>query len=224
MKKYVLLFVASVLVLLSMSQNVDPLDTTANINIIKRDTSYLYAESTMRDPVEAWSGAMATLELIVRGWVRTYYPEEDEEILVNQSRHKWNVFSATRGKYSRSFIYVKKQSLMPVAEQKVDTIDIQLDTLSVLNDKEKEMAEITSFTQIEPYIKGLKADGCLHAYGKYASLPEEVACYLFVYDRDGIVVSVLRQANDGSHFNLRTLTSDSVRNYKNCGAIWLQLK
>ena len=86
------------------------------------------------------------------------------------------------------------------------------------------MSAIDSFGRIEPYVNRLKEEGRLRAYGKYASLPENEPCYIFVYDRDGNIVAVLRQSENGLHYNLRSQNDDNVKNYKNCGAIWLQLK
>lgn len=59
----------------SIAHSAELPDSTDYINAIKRDTTYLYAESTMRDRVEALSGACAVLELKVAEWVRRQYPE-----------------------------------------------------------------------------------------------------------------------------------------------------
>ena len=97
-------------------------------------------------------------------------------------------------------------------------------TTPALTSDEETMAAIFNFSEIEPYVKSLKSERRIHAYGKYASLPVEDPCYMFVYNKEGSVIAVLRQSEDGKQINLRTLKDDNVRNYKNCGAIWLQFK
>lgn len=201
-------------------------DAVHDINAIKRDMRYIYAESTRKDPVEAQSDARAILELKVTDWVRSNYPKEDENACVAKVRENWADLSSHRGNYSRVLVFVKKGAIVPEAEQPEEESELVMEDIfePVLTPDEEKMAAIFSFDSIESYVKGLKNEGRVLAYGKYASLPKDAACYIFVYNRDGDVVAVLRQSDDGQHFNLRTMLYDNVRNYKNCGAIWFQLK
>ena len=200
-----------------------------DINAIKRDTTFIYAESTMRDALEALSGAKAILELKLFDWLHNKYPGENAEVLVAESKEKWYSMLAKRGGYNRSFVYVSKKDVLPVIEEPAPFEELPEPVFEEvlvpeLTSDEETMAAIVNFDEIEPYVKGLKTEQRIKAYGKYASLPEDDPCYMFVYDKEGSVVAVLRQSEDGLHFNLRTLKEDNVRNYKNCGAIWLQLK
>lgn len=133
------------------------------------------------------------------------------------------------------FVYVAKKDVIPISETEAieseitsvsedPVADLEAVSTPELNDSEEKLATIINFADIEPYIKHLKEERRLRAYGKYASLPQDDPCYIFVYDRDGVVVAAIRQTDDGHHFNLRSKSDDNVRNYKNCGAIWLQLK
>ena len=92
-----------------------------------------------------------------------------------------------------------------------------------LTSEEKQMKMVKSFYEVEPYIKGLKSEGKLNKFGKYATMPENEDCHLFVYDKQGNISALLRKSGD-KQFNLNTLKEDNVKNYKNCGAIWFQLK
>lgn len=227
MKKLLLLWVTMLTSIVGYAQ----VDYTDSINAIKRDTAYIYAESTMKDPVEAQSGARAVLELKVTDWVRSKWPLESAEQYVSKASEICESFVTMRGIYTRIFVYVKKSRLLPVAPV-VENEDVVEETETVIEPvlpaeitpDEKEMATITEFDNIKTYIEGLKRNNSLNAYGKYASLPEDSPCYIFVYNQEGKVVAVLRQTENGEHFNLRTLTDDNVRNYKNCGAIWFQYK
>lgn len=228
MKKIVLLWACLLASVSGQAQTTEHADSLNDINAIKRDTTFIYAESTMKDAVEAQSGAQAILELKLYDWLRSKHPGENAEVLVNNSKDKWYPLLAKRGGYNRAFVYVSKRDVLPVVEvpepvEVEEPVPVLEDVLvPELTPDEESMAAIVSFDEIEPYIKGLKSEGRLHAYGKYASMPEDDPCYMFVYDKEGSVVAVLRQMQDGQHFNLRTLKEDHVRNYKNCGAIWLQ--
>jgi hypothetical protein len=234
MKKTVLLWTCLLVCVSGLAQGIDGVDPLNDINAIKRDTSYIYAEATMKDAVEALSGARAILELKLFDWLRNKHPETNSDSLVLNSKDKWFELVTRRGEYNRAFVYVDKREILPIVEEPEpvesgpvidDPVTIMDDFLKLeLTDDEEIMAGIYRFSNIEPYIKGLKEEQRIKAYGKYASLPEEDSCYLLVYNRDGDVVAVLRQTEDGSHFNLREKRDDNVRNYKNCGAIWFQLK
>ena len=75
---------------------------------------------------------------------------------------------------------------------------------------------------MEPYIKGLKSKGKLKEYGKYATMPKDEDCHIFVYDKQGNISALIRKSGS-TQYNLNTLKEDNVKNYKNCGAIWFQL-
>ena len=71
--------------------------------------------------------------------------------------------------------------------------DNKIDGLSPLNDateecelfltpEEDKMVTLISFYEIEPYIKGLKADERINGYGKYSTMPENGSIYLFIYN------------------------------------------
>jgi len=92
-----------------------------------------------------------------------------------------------------------------------------------LTSEEKQMIQIRSFYDVEPYIKRLKSNNCLKAYGKYATMPSNEDCHLFVYDKQGNISALLRKSG-ATQYNLNTLKEDNVKNYKNCGAIWFQFK
>lgn len=210
-------------------QGAEQTDSLNNINIIKRDTMFIYAESTMKDAIEALSGANAVLELKIYDWLHSNHPNESAQLLVENSKNKWFNIHTSRGKYNRVFVYVSKHHILPEKKEKqtdeeTQTIEIEDVQVQQLSPEEENMSAIDSFGRIEPYVNRLKEEGRLRAYGKYASLPENEPCYIFVYDRDGNIVAVLRQSENGLHYNLRSQNDDNVKNYKNCGAIWLQLK
>ena len=93
-----------------------------------------------------------------------------------------------------------------------------------LTPDEEQMKLITDFYDIEPYVKSLRTSKRLEDFGKYATLPAEGKCHVLVYNKEGKVVSALRRNELGEYINLNTLKEDDVKNYKECGAIWLKIK
>lgn len=223
-------------------------DVTKNINKVKRDTMYIYAEATMKDLNEAYNGARAILEMKVGDWVREQHPSEGIEVCIVKAKEHFIQLETRRGDFYRAFVYVRKSDIMPVADKSEVTvfevapvvqpnqpqaapaiivsedapIEKEIPVLE-LTSEEKQMKQVRSFYEVEPYIKGLKSKDKLIAYGKYATMPENEDCHLFVYDKQGNISALLRKTGD-IQYNLNTLKEDNVKNYKNCGAIWFQLK
>ena len=223
-------------------------DVTKNINKIKRDTMYIYAEATMKDLNEAYNGARAILEMKVGDWVLAQHPEEGIEVCIVKAKEHFIQLETRRGDFYRAFVYVRKSDIMPVADKSEVTVfevappaqsnqsqatptiviseeaPIEKETLVLeLTSEEKQMKQVRSFYEVEPYIKGLKSKDKLIAYGKYATMPTNEDCHLFVYDKQGNISALLRKRGN-VQYNLNTLREDNVKNYKNCGAIWFQLK
>ena len=221
--------------------------TAKRINEVKRDVNYLYAEATTKTAEEAILAAKSILEVKVGDWVRATHSGEGIEVCIAKAKEQTFEVQTRRGDYYRAFVYVKKSDILPISN-KSEVVVFQVDTVSsekplitpqeaiseeapiveaaqalTLTQEEQKMTAITSFYDIEPYVKNLKAIGKLKAYGKYATMPTGSNCHLFVYDRQGNIIATLRKSPD-RQYNLRTLKEDNIKNYINCGAIWLQLK
>lgn len=223
-------------------------EITKSINKVKRDTMYIYAESTTKDLKEAYNNARAILEMQVGEWVRKQHPTEGIELCIVKAKEHFMQLDTRRGELYRAFVYVKKNDILPVADKSEVTV-IEVTPISQpnqikaepaiiiseeapapkkaptieLTSEEKQMKQIKSFFDVEPYIKGLKGKGKLKNYGKYATMPEGEDCHLFVYDKQGNISALLRKSGS-TQYNLNTLKEDNIKNYKNCGAIWFQLK
>lgn len=219
-----------------------PTDVTKSINTIKRDRQYLYAEATMKEQDEAYQGAMAILEVIVSDWIHEQYPDEDIELCIVKTKDHCQQLQTLRGNFYRAFVYVKKSDILPVNDQNEVTVfqvepqtgqteeDSSPPTIQVpeppiitLSGEEQRMTNVHQFDEIELYVKRLKTMDKVTNYGKYTTMPTNGLCHLFIYNQQGEVVAVLRK-DKATIINLRTLQQDEIMNYKNCGAIWLQLK
>ena len=223
-------------------------DVAKDINKIKRDTMYIYAEATTKDLNDAYSAARAILEVKVGDWVRSQYPNEGIEVCIVKAKDHLLQLDTRRGDLYRAFVYVRKSDILPIADKSEVTVfevgqvakpdnaeavpsdviseDAPIEVVKApvleLTSEEQQMKLISSFYDVEPYIKGLKSKGKLKKYGKYATMPIDEDCHLFVYDKQGNILAIIRKSG-ASQYNLNTLNEDNVKNYKNCGAIWFQL-
>lgn len=249
MKKYavsILLFATSA-VLPSAAQTAA--DVSKNINKVKRDTMYIYAESTTKDLSEAYNNARALLEMQVGDWILKQHPAENIEVCIVKAKDHLMQLDTRRGDLYRAFVYVRKSDIMPVTDKSEVTVfevapvkvsdppvaehafiveessseEVKLPPVLELTPDELQMRQIRNFYDIEPFINGLKRKGKLKQHGKYATMPDSEDCYLFVYDKQGNIPAVLHKCGE-KQYNLMTLNEDNVKNYNNCGAIWFQLK
>ena len=222
-------------------------EVNKSINKVKRDTMYIYAESTTKDLSEAYSNARAILEMQVGEWVQKQHPSEGIELCIVKAKEHIMQLDTRRGELYRAFVYVKKSDIMPVADKSEVTVfevapmvessqaevapaiivteeaPKQEKAIIELTPEEKQMKQVKSFYEVEPYINGLKSKGKLQDYGKYATMPKGKDCHLFIYDKQGNISALIRKSGS-VQYNLNTLKEDNVQNYKNCGAIWFQLK
>lgn len=231
-------------------------DVAKEINKVKRDTAYIYAETTNKDLNEAHTGACAILEMKVGEWVRDQHPNETYDLCIVKAKEHSEMLETRRGNFFRVLAYVKKNDILPISDRSEVAVfdvtppvedvpsvehnyqpipsDATIDdggyihvpvvetTVITLNAEEERMKQITNFSDLEPYIKGLKNNGSIVAYGKYKTMPVDEDCHIFIYNQQGNILALLRKCGS-VQFNLNTLQEDDVTNYKKCGAIWLQL-
>lgn len=216
MRKYILLVSVWFISLNVSAQN---FTTNRQINALKLDTTLIYAEATMKELKNAELDANALFDMKVSEWIeQTYKDEEIKYDLSEIRRHRKELHMLRSNLYYRVFIYIylndiEVERLQPMVKEE----------MFVLNEEELEMVTLDSFYKIEPYIKLLESKGKLKAYGKFKNLPNNDLCYLFIYNKEGEIVAVMKHTAD-EVLNLKTLEQDIVTNYKNCGAIWFQLK
>ena len=92
-----------------------------------------------------------------------------------------------------------------------------------LTDMERDILAVTAGADIGAFVKELSNNNAIQAYGTFKDMPENTDCLLFVYNRDKEIVAYLRKTGN-TYFNLQTKQTDSITNYKGCGAIWFQPK
>lgn len=116
----VLGFIAILLPHTAMAQT----SAAKQINAIKQDTAYLYAEATMQTWDEAYQGAKAILEATVQEWANDRKLGDEAKAFLAKSDKKILEIKTQRGNYIRAFLYVKKADIVPVGKsQDVMVID-----------------------------------------------------------------------------------------------------
>ena len=218
-------------------------ELTRKINDIKQSSEYVYAESTTKDLAEASENAKVLLAVNVEDWLRELMPSDSVAGILDRLPSITQEMQARRGALHRAFLYVRKSDLVetwtdghlvknvdPVPTPGVsdEVVEVILapppapPTPEPLSSLEQQMLSVLSFDGIKPFVTRLEKQGVITDYGKYATLPTGAPCYVFIYDRSGKVVSHIKMDGD-AQTNLSTRSSDSVSNYKHCGAIWFRI-
>lgn len=208
-------------------------DAKKQINKIKKDNSYLYAETTAASQDEAKAFAEDMLHQEINEWVAKQKKlRGSSNLVVNNKQTIWTTMALPRGNMFRSFIYVKKSDILPVTNSEViantnapasgDTGVAPAKVEVIIPDVVKELSGYTDYKTFAAQVMQLKTSGKITKYAYYAQLDNPDNYYLAIYNRAGNVVAILTPGN--ARRNIRTGQSDSVSNYKGCGAIGFQVQ
>ncbi len=86
------------------------------INSVKRDTAYIYAEATMKKIEDAIEGAKAVLELQMAEWLKSQ-GMSGTETCVTKAKENIMTLQTKRGNFHRAFLYVKKSDIITFASE-----------------------------------------------------------------------------------------------------------
>ena len=204
------------------------------INVIKKNSDYIYAEATMADQQAAIDLAKEILYNNVNEWVakQKKFAGSDKVVTVNTNYTIEDV-TLPRGNWFRAFMYVRKKDIIPVENATVSKLGNQdteetakpvEPTIPGLNDPqmEKQFLAIENTEQLSALLKQLKAEGKIIEYNKYNSLKNPDEYVVFVFAKTGNICAVLSQGPE--RINLKTKQTDQVTNYKGNGAIGVKIK
>lgn len=117
-----------------------------------------------------------------------------------------------------------QQNNVPEHEIAEVTQQAALNPIFVPSASEREMLKVKDLSGINKYISDGSKTGNVTAYGKYdANTKLFSKSYLFVFDKEGQVLAVLRKAGE-IIINISTGNTDAVSNYGRCGVVWFQQK
>lgn len=232
MKRFINLFLVlcTVLTIEAMDKRLE------EINAVKRDTTYLYAEATMKTQTDAAKVANELLQEEIIRWTN-----EQQHPIDSISACKLSLQADTmvmrRSEMFRVFTYIKKEQLMSIS-QVAEIVEPKDSTL--LNDDTKKMLirrfspqkdhsvlkkilHAKNFFELRNIMEPLKESGQITDYGKYATIKNPQDCYLIIYDPAGNICALLDKGEDPRK-NLKTGKDETIHNYRGCGAIWFILK
>lgn len=201
-------------------------DIKKQINQIKKNNQYIYAEVTAETETEAKDLAEEILYSEINEWVAQQKKlRKSPNIVINNKKELWTSVSLPRGNMFRSFLYVKKSDIIPADNATIIENEPAADTKQKEVEKNEkavpdlvlEIADYTDYAVLAQKITSLKQTGMITDYGRYASLEDKDSYYMAVYNVNGKVVAVLTPGPD--RYNVKTGKADSLENYKGCGAI-----
>ena len=207
-----------------------------DINAVKRDTAYLYAEATMTTEAEAAQVAVELLQAEIVRWSAEQQTPIDSISAVKLSQSA-DTMVMRRAEMFRVFTYMKKEKIIP-GFSKVEPIEASDSTLLTDSVRQiilrrfalkkdhgvlRKIMGARNFFELREIMEPLKENGQITDYGKYATMQNPKDCYLIVYDPAGNICALLDRGEE-MRKNLRTGKEDTIKNYRGCGAIWFIIK
>lgn len=199
------------------------------INSIKKNSQYIYAEATAATESEAKDLAEEMLYEEINTWAANQKKlRNSPTFVVNNKRELWTSMLLPRGNMYRSFVYVRKSDIQPadntqvIANPNPTAASLQGSSVSlIVPDAVRELAACTEYTALAEKMQAMKNQGRVKSYARYAQLNNPDACYLAIYNTAGKVVAVLTPG--AQRMNISTGQSDGVANYRGCGAIGFEV-
>lgn len=111
-RRFILLFAAVMTCLVGFAQNTDAKQAAKQINAIKANKKYIYAESTTKDWVEAYSNAKDLLANNIEEWIQSENKNADVKGYVAKVANNIQEIKTQRGNLYRAFVYIRKSDIM----------------------------------------------------------------------------------------------------------------
>lgn len=235
-KKFLVLFGILSLNISCMFAQTDN-DIRSQINSIKKNTEYIYADVTAPTSSEAFDLAYESLFAAINKWAATQ-PNlvGTKNIVVNNSHEMWTKMEMVRGNMIRAFVFVNKKDLIGTETTHVisNTNKLDSDGNNVVQENTKDvpsmdfpkvaitLSEIEMYSDAAKMLPKMKNQRKIKAYERYENLTDVTDYYLIIYDKEGKVRAVLSPGPD--RINVKTRMPDSIENYKELGATCFRVK
>lgn len=218
-------------------------DRAADIIAIKKSPDFLSAEATMKTANEAMAVARDLLRDEIIRWTTDELKNPMDSVEAQRLSEKADTMTTERVDMMRVFVYIDKASVgaptpAPVPETAIESVDSN----SLLTDSARQMIlqrfapkktivrqgvirkmmRARNFFELKDVMEPLKKSGEITGYGKYATAQNPALCYLIVYDPAGNLVAWLGKGEENRK-NLKTGKTESIRDYRGCGAIWFTI-
>lgn len=208
------------------------------INNIKKNSQYIYAEATLPSKSDALDSAMESLQGQINSWAQK---QGDGKTAANVESIAKKI-ELPRGNMSRAFVYAKKEDISAgasIGTNKPKNQNIAETTAATYTSTKKEvdtpaipkaierMLHITEYDAMANCIKQLKAEGKIERFARYTDEVKNIESYaLVVYNSNGKIDAILSPGYQRT--NYRTGMPDSLDNYRGGnikrGALIIKLK
>ncbi len=153
------------------------------INSIKKNSQYIYAEATAATEQEAKDLAEELLYQEINEWVATQKKlRQSNELLISDRKELWTNVSLTRGNMFRSFIYVKKSNIQSADNTEVMTNanpmtpeQDEAASKAAKGKKQEEKAENTGKYSRSGLPSCSNGDCCLHRIFRYGKQNQAIS-------------------------------------------------
>ena len=227
------IIMAMVCTLTAMAQE----SITKQINKIKRDNRYIYAESTKASEGEALGEAKEMLSFYIDEYVASKKKlNEANNIIVKDLQSKIDCLQMKRGTMIRAFVYVKKTDIIPAENATVAEVPKEPDMETPAGETPsdgivadipnwqqeliQELMEKRSLIDAKAHLNRLKAEYKIKHHGSAANAKNIERLY-WVVESDGCL-TVLGPGSD-KRVNYRTMQYDNLSNYSGKNAIWFEM-
>lgn len=204
----------------------------SQINGIKKDSTYLYADITLPTQEKATSQAYEQLQREVIGWVAKQLGNNSYPVSAIEINRMTNTIITRRADMYRVFAYASKTDILaafyPNSKRVITSAGSDKPVVGDDNFLERrggvieQIKKARYFFELKEIMEPLKKQGDILDYGKYASAKKPEECYLIIYDPAGNIRALLGTGKQ-SRWNIKTNKDDNLANYRGCGAIWFRL-
>lgn len=203
------------------------------INAIKKNSDYIYAEATMADQQAAIDLAKEILYQNVNEWVakQKKFAGASNVITVN-TNYSVEDMTLPRGNWFRAFMYVKKSDIIPagnVTVMKVVQKEPEAAEAAPAAKPEspediikKQLLECENTGQMSTLLKNLKAEGKIADFQKLNTITSPEEYVIAIFSKEGVIRAILSEGAERT--NLKTGQPDQISNYKGNGAIGIKIK
>lgn len=237
MKKVILIIISIIITsfLPVFGQEQSVAEAMKEINKIKLDGGYIWAEGTAKTKKEALENAQAVLTFEIQNWLKTN-GKTDVGGVVMPTNDQCMKIQTMRRSLHRAFVYVEKSSIIPynkgekvIVIEKNDSKKEKAKEVSKKQDIKSTYEEIYAPSAFEKAMLSLKKSDDIEDFvnrsdilrhGTYKDRPTTGIYHIFIYNREGKIPACLK-FTEGKLTNVATGKEDSFDNYKGCGGYWV---
>lgn len=216
-------------------QETNATEAMKEINKIKLDGGYIWAEGTAKTKKEALENAQAVLTFEIQNWLKAN-GKTDVAGVVMPTNDQCLKIQTMRRSLHRAFVYVEKNAIMPYNKgEKVIVIEKNEGKKEKVKDTSKKQKLESTYEEIytpsafENAMLTLKKSDEIDNFvnrpditrhGTYKNRPSTGEYHIFIYNKEGEIPACLK-FSEGKLINVATGKEDSFDNYKGCGGYWV---